>query len=112
MPRSLYWVAPEWHHRGFTTADAMKMDMYSFGMLCLWLLFYNTQENTTGDFYSSLNSAETVLVLARQLIIAMAGLDDQRRSNLNQLFNLTLANNPAERSPDFNHLVRLFAPHR
>lgn len=112
MPRSLYWVAPEWHSRGFTTADAMKMDMYSFGMLCLWLLFYNTQENTTGDFYSSLDSAKTVLVLAHQLIIATAGLDDQKRSNLNQFFNLTLANNPADRSLDFNHLIRLFTPHR
>jgi serine/threonine protein kinase len=112
MPKSLYWVAPEWHHRGFTTADAMKMDIYSFGMVCLWLLFYNTQENTTGDFYSSLGSAKTVLDLAHQLIIAMDSLDDQRRSNLNQLFNLTLADNQAERSPDFNHLIRLFAPHR
>lgn len=112
VPRSLYWVAPEWHNRGFTTADAMKMDMYSFGMLCLWLLFYNTPENTTGDFYSSLNSAKTVLVLAHELVIAMTGLDNQRRSNLSQFFNLTLANNPADRSPDFNHLIRLFTPHR
>lgn len=112
MPRSPYWVAPEWHHRGCKAADAMKMDIYSFGMLCLWLLFYNTQENTTCDFYSNLNSAKTVSVLAHQLIIAMAGLDDQKRCNLSQLFDLTLANNPVDRSLDFNQLIRLFAPHR
>jgi len=112
MPRSSYWVAPEWHHRGFTTMNAMKMDMYSFGMLCLWLLFYNTQRNTTRDFYGDLNSAKTVSVLAHQSIIAMASLDDQKRYNLDQLFDLTLANNPAERSSDFNQLIRLFAPHR
>jgi serine/threonine protein kinase len=112
MPRSQYWVAPEWHHRDFTTAKAMKMDIYSFGMLCLWLLFYNTQENTTCDFYSHLNSAETVSVLAHELIIAMAGLNDQRRCNLSQLFDLTLADNPAERSSDFNQLISLFLPHR
>jgi serine/threonine protein kinase len=112
MPRSQYWVTPEWHRRGFKTADAMKMDIYSFGMLCLWLLFYNTQENTTRDFYSNLNLAETVLVLAHELIIAMAGLDNQRRCNLNQLFNLTLADNPAERSSDFTQLISLLVPHR
>lgn len=111
MPRSRYWVAPEWHHRGFTTADAMKMDIYSFGMLCLWLLFYNTQENTTRDFYSHLNSAERVSALAHELV-SIAGLDDQRRCNLNQLFDLTLANNPAERGSNFNQLISLLVSHR
>jgi serine/threonine protein kinase len=113
MPRSPYWVAPEWHHRGFTTKDAMKMDVYSFGMLCLWLLFYNTVEgNTTRDFYNHLNSMENVLVLAHQSIAAIAGLDDQRIHGFNQLFDLTLAKNPAERSLDFNQLIPLFAPQR
>lgn len=44
MPGSRPWVAPEWHHCGFTTdhVGAMKMDAYSFGALCLWILFYNT----------------------------------------------------------------------
>jgi serine/threonine protein kinase len=112
MPRSQYWAAPEWHHRGFTPANAMKMDTYSFGILCLWLLFYNNQENTTCNFYSDLNSAQSILVLAQQSVIEMASLDDQRRSFLNQLFDLTLANNPAERSLDFNELIRLFAPNR
>lgn len=112
MPRSQYWVAPEWHHQYFTTANAMKMDMYSFGILCLWLLFYNTQENTTCDFYNHLNSAETASVLAHELIMAMGGLDDQRRCNLSQLFDLTLADNPAERSSDFNQLISLLLPHR
>ena len=112
MPKSLYWVAPEWHHRGVTTADAMKMDVYSFSMLCLWLLFYNIQWNTTRGFYSNLNSAETVLALAHQLITAMASLDNQKKCNLNQLFDLTLVNNPVERNSDFNQLICLFAPHR
>jgi serine/threonine protein kinase len=112
IPRSQYWVAPEWHHQYFTTVNAMKMDMYSFGMLCLWLLFYNTQENTTCDFYNHLNSAETASVLAHELIMAMGGLDDQRRCNLSQLFDLTLADNPAERSSDFNQLISLLLPHR
>ena len=36
MPRSWPWAAPEWHHRGFTPAQATKMDTYSFGMLVLY----------------------------------------------------------------------------
>jgi len=39
MPRSMPWDAPEHHHRGFSHYQAMKMDIYSFGMLCLWLIF-------------------------------------------------------------------------
>src|SRR5436305_6144975 len=75
MPRTAYWVAPEWHHRGFTTAGAMKMDMYSFGMLCLWVLFYNIQGNVTCDFRNNLDSAKAVSVLATT---AVAGLDDHK----------------------------------
>ena len=41
MPCSPPWTAPEWHHRQILPALARKMDTYSFGMLCLWLLFYN-----------------------------------------------------------------------
>jgi hypothetical protein len=33
------WSAPEWHHRGFRIYAAKKTDVYSFGMLCLWVLF-------------------------------------------------------------------------
>ena len=45
MPRSHGWTAPEWHHRGFNYADAEKMDVYSFGLLCLWLFAFDEQES-------------------------------------------------------------------
>ena len=32
------WNAPEWHHRGFVFCEARKMDVYSFGLLCLWVV--------------------------------------------------------------------------
>jgi serine/threonine protein kinase len=112
MPKSRYWTAPEWHHRGFAITDAKKMDIYSFGILCFWLLLYNAQEDTTCDFDDNLNSSKSILDFAHQSITAIAGLDNQRKHNLTQLFDLTLANNPAERSSDFNQLIHLFAPHR
>ena len=46
MPRSQPWAAPEWHHRGFTPAQALLMDAYSFGMLDLWLISYIDQNNS------------------------------------------------------------------
>ena len=39
LPQSKPWQAPEYHPRWFSLQDARKMDYYSFGLLCLWLLF-------------------------------------------------------------------------
>jgi serine/threonine protein kinase len=52
LPRSVPWAAPEWHHRWFTAMDAKKMDVYSFGLVCLWLILgpgpdgYKTKPST------------------------------------------------------------------
>ena len=50
MPISRPWTAPEWHHRGFMPAQAAKMDVYSFGMLALWLLFFSTEVDSYRKF--------------------------------------------------------------
>ncbi|KAH8592616.1 kinase-like domain-containing protein, partial [Bisporella sp. PMI_857] len=39
IPESIPWNAPERTHRAFTPSSAVKMDIYSFGLLCLWILF-------------------------------------------------------------------------
>lgn len=39
MPTSRPWNAPEHHERELHPKAAKAMDVYSFGMLCLWLLF-------------------------------------------------------------------------
>ena len=39
MPKSVMFNIPEHHHRCIYPQDAKAMDVYSFGMLCLWLLF-------------------------------------------------------------------------
>lgn len=39
MPKSEPWNAPEYHDRYFYPQGAKAMDVYSFSMLCLWLLF-------------------------------------------------------------------------
>lgn len=39
-PKSVPWNAPEHHHRGFPIQEAKAMDIYSLGLVCLWLLFH------------------------------------------------------------------------
>jgi serine/threonine protein kinase len=38
MPRSPIWCAPEWHNASFSPEDAHSMDIFSFGLMCLWVL--------------------------------------------------------------------------
>jgi hypothetical protein len=41
LTRSEPWDAPEWSHAQVRLADAKKMDVYSFGLLCLWIFFHD-----------------------------------------------------------------------
>jgi serine/threonine protein kinase len=114
MPASRYFVAPEWHHRNFTTspANARRMDSYSFGILCFWLLFYNTERRSDRDFRNDLNQGIPVSILAYDLVAASENLDDERRGDLIQFFDLTLAEDPASRGSDFRQLLHLLTPQR
>lgn len=112
MSRTPHWTAPEWHHRPMDSASAVKMDIYSFGLLCLWLLFYHGGETERRNFYKDLKSEEETSTLAHQLIHETIFTDDDLRSNLHQLFDLSLAIDPAERCSNLGQLVCLLAPDR
>lgn len=90
------------------------MDAYSFGILCLWLIFYNSKEYPDRNFLDDLESDDKLpaLDLAHQLITTSTRLDDERRSSLDQVFNLILAGDQDERSSDFEQLLYLLAPDR
>ena len=52
LPKSRPWNAPEHHFRNFKVHEAKNMDVYSFGMLCLWFLFRSRLQDipqTTAD---------------------------------------------------------------
>ena len=57
LPKSRPWNTPEHHFGEFTAAEAKKTDVYSFGMLCLWVLFGN-----------NLSAIQTTAVGATELI--------------------------------------------
>jgi serine/threonine protein kinase len=78
MPRSVPWVAPEWHHRGFSFEEATKMDMFSFGMLCFWLLFFTTKEGQSRDFVQQCTLYIIVSDLVRETVITSSLLNKRR----------------------------------
>jgi serine/threonine protein kinase len=112
MPRTRPWNAPEWHHRAFTTSDAIKMDVYSFGMLCLWFLFKDTEGYPTHSHIDELKLNDTLPVLAQQLVLKTPGLSERQRSNLNSFFNVTIVRDPNGRIKDFRQLVQLLSQNR
>jgi serine/threonine protein kinase len=133
MPKSWPWNAPEHHHRGFKPSEAVKMDIYSFGMLCLWFLFKERLSETIpqevlGDrrgvgfsslpfgrhqsqnLLADLKSEDMLPTLASYLITTTTGLNDEEKGTLHELFNSSLICDPDERSSDLEHLLRLLSP--
>jgi len=115
MPKSKPWHAPEWHHRGIKLSEAMKMDVYSFGMLCLWLLFKENEGYPKGSEATTLGelkSTDKLRDLAHDLVLKTEDLDDQKRRRLDKFFELSLAHEPKARTSDFKGLLQLLAPNR
>ena len=114
MPKSEPWHAPEWHYRGFGLLDAMKMDVFSFGTLCLWLLFYTASHNKRSDFFHDLNQGNKplALTLAQTHIMAAVELSEESRSDLHRFFQPTLAVEKSRRTLDFKLLISLILPDR
>jgi serine/threonine protein kinase len=111
MPVSKPWNAPEWHHRAFKPSDAAKMDVYSFGMTCLWILFREDEKYPSLNSLEELKSKDTLHVLARQFT-ALTGLHDDRKCDLDLFFNLTLVYDPKKRSEGFKQLLQLLSHNR
>lgn len=109
MPRSVPWTAPEWHHRGFSRTDAFKMDIYSFGLFCLWLLFYNNGEREHCDFFKDLDT-KPVLTIAYEILSGTSQIDSGQRQTLQHLFDKSLAIDPKNRYSDFEQLRDLLDP--
>ena len=106
MPFSETWTAPEWHHRGFKPSAAMKMDAYSFGLVCLWIL--TIFELGVGSLLNRLRSGIYALDLADNFVKSSIDASKEDCLKLRQLFHLTLAHDADERSGDFVKISQLF----
>ena len=134
MPESVPWNAPERHHRHFLPQDAKAMDVYSFGMLCLWLLFGVESSKTTPSTSDTANGSpvfhfkaedwhekdDLLLSWKNNRLIEWAiwlVAEDERfatemRDNLTQFFRSSLCFNPQRRITDWHRLLSYIAPAR
>jgi hypothetical protein len=135
MPKSWPWYAPEHHHRGFTFEAARRMDIYSFGMLCLWFIFAEQIKDLaekggieeTGQQITSayIGTAQTehvlellykfkvqdrVQVLADQLCRTSCTLSPQQKNKLEKFFAMTLGSEPETRVPHLDLLLEFLIP--
>ena len=131
LPKSRPWNAPEHHFGLFEAHEAKKADVYSFGMLCLWVLFGNRLsdfQQTTADgvagsisfdaplfFHSGptllerLKNENGLEYIANRLLESMPGLDVEYTIRLKEIFNLTLARNPGKRTYDLARVISLLS---
>ena len=132
LPKSSPWNAPEHHFGEFKVQEAKKMDVYSFGMLCLWFLFGNRLSGipqTTADGTAELISFNVPLLgcptllellkgedrvedIANHLVESMPGLNVEYKIRLKDIFSLTLPLNPGKRSCDLARVIGLLSQKR
>ncbi|KAL9038077.1 MAG: hypothetical protein Q9180_003353, partial [Flavoplaca navasiana] len=126
LPKSVPWDPPEHHFRGFPYKRARAMDIYSFGLLCLWVtlgdyLYLSLADprllpcgehppdirHTTVDTLAIVKEAENIQEVAKECVLACESLTPEQRSNLANLFTLTLAKDPNARSTDFHAILKM-----
>jgi serine/threonine protein kinase len=125
MPMSMPWTAPEHHSRLFIPESAKVMDVYSFGMLCLWLLFDKAPSragtNNRAFSFEAKNWKENedlllswkmnkLLDWAIQLIANSASIKDEMKTCLTRFFQYSLQPDSKKRNADWDCLLRLLAP--
>ena len=130
LPKSRPWNAPEHHFGGFKVQEAKKTDVYSFGMLCLWILFGNRLSDfpqTTADGVTGLISFDVPYFLsgptlleclkyedrlesiANHLLGSTPGLDVEYTIRLKEIFSLALPQNPGKRTCDLARVTGLLS---
>lgn len=102
LPMSRDWCAPEYHDRGIELHRAKKMDIYSFGMVCLWVLFgdefvaLRVELERTNDRHQFHHSA-----------MGLASTAELPGTQLRTFFELALCEDWQAREADLEKLVLL-----
>jgi hypothetical protein len=111
LPFSVPWNAPETvsdRDRLFSVHDAKLTDIYSFGMLCVWVLF---QEQLKSILMVSAMKENGRLIQSIQGYIHRAtDLDPIQKKRLSGFFSSALAFDPKQRPLDLQEAMKGFAP--
>lgn len=116
MPLSKPWHAPEWHHRVYRFPEIVKMDLYSYGMVCLWLLFgqecldsginFDISSPSACRDLEKLKSEDRLLSLATDLADHSAGLSRGELQVLKDIFMGCLVQDPIARAYGIDELFQ------
>ena len=132
LPRSYPWYAPEHNFHHFTPAQARKMDVFSFALLCLWVMFERylsgivplPQEAHWADRYfqdmgkrdprmsilEDLKQGDELVKLSRQLVMAEKDLEDDRKQALEGFFIASLTCDPWKREANLRQSLSRLIP--
>lgn len=125
LPRSEPWSAPEVTRAAqkFKPSQARKADVFSFAMLCLWLLFSKhscgnfqfpealqlldgpATSLDTENFLNELKQIDKLHVFALNALDTGMDLDESKIALLANLFTSCLCTNPEERNADIGILL-------
>lgn len=113
LPKSVPWNAPETEGRQseWSPLEAVRADLFSFGMLCLWLMFevplseIRSHLTLTDAGFSSpgyqtlkrLKEIDKLQEYVQQLLSLEVDLDSNVKSALEGLFDSTLSRDPMQR---------------
>ena len=105
LPSSNPWNAPEHHFGEFEVHEAKKTDVYSFGILCLWIMFGPT-------LLQRLNDEGRAECIANHLVGSMPDLSVECRTRLHEVFSLTLPHDPSKRTCDLARVIGLLGQNK
>jgi hypothetical protein len=117
LPISEPWQAPEWEKgRGWRKNEAKRMDVFSFGMVCVWLLFEPYLSSSLGlppdvgqwanDFFDEDGVRETIktikemehlIILTEQMLRLLLPNDDRATAEWVEFFRVALSSTQEER---------------
>jgi serine/threonine protein kinase len=110
LPFSVPWNAPETvedRDRLFSVHDAKLTDIYSFGMLCAWVLFQDSLRSTIKS--SSMKESGRLIQSIQNWIHRVAGLDPLQKKSLSNFFSSAIAFDPKHRQLDLQDAMKGFA---
>lgn len=115
LPWSPPWNAPEVHRDNciFTLAEAKATDIFSLGMVCLWLLFLEESRYSESGLQRECNQLKTfrrdgtLKDFVRGKIDGETDIELETKYAMKKFFDLTLSTEPMDRSKDLHCLLQL-----
>lgn len=128
MPYSIPWYAPEVRNNWGdpSLCHAKRMDLFSFGLLCLWVLFNEDipqmripEDNDQAPKFENLPTEFIIIEcwkfsrrlpdLAGKLVASKSTLDDSVRQRLVAFFHGTITHDPAGRCEQLDVALSLLS---